>query len=80
MNQESGGHCNGVICLFCRICTRLPDGLKASKGWRRVMIVRCQVCGKEAPYHATEISEIKKRSICAGSVPPAIERQLIRTT
>jgi hypothetical protein len=79
MNQELGGHCNGVVCLFCRMFTRLPDGLKASEGWRRVIIVRCQVCGKEAPYHATEIIEFEERSIGANSLAPAIERQLVPT-
>jgi hypothetical protein len=75
MNQESGEHSNGVVCLFCRVCTRLPAGLRASKGWRRVVIVRCQLCGKEAPYHATEIIEFQERPISAHSLALPIERQ-----
>ena len=75
MNQESGEHSNGVVCLFCRICTRLPAGLRASEGWRHVVIVRCQLCGKEAPYHATEIIDFEERPISAHSLAPANERQ-----
>ena len=77
MNQESAEHSNGVVCLFCRVCTRLPAGLRASEGWRRVVIVRCQVCGKEAPYHASEIIEFEERSIAAHCLAPARERSLL---
>jgi hypothetical protein len=76
MNQEPETICSGVICLFCGICTRLPAGLRASEGWRRVVIVHCQVCGKEAPYHATELIQFEERSISANSLAPASERQL----
>ena len=72
MNQESREHSNGVVCLFCRVCTRLPAGLRASEGWRRVVIVRCQACGKEAPYHASEIIDFEERPISAHSLAPLL--------
>jgi hypothetical protein len=69
MNQESGTrHRSGVVCLFCRIPTPLPAGPRASAHGVRVLIIRCQVCGKEAPYQASKIIEFEERPICAKSM------------
>jgi translation initiation factor 2 beta subunit (eIF-2beta)/eIF-5 len=56
MNQDSEKrHRSGVACLFCGRRTPLPT----SEG-RRVLIIRCRVCGKEAPYEASRITEFQE--------------------
>jgi hypothetical protein len=46
-----------VICIFCGLATPVPVSsprARASHGARKtsgILIVRCDVCGKEAPYH-----------------------------
>jgi hypothetical protein len=49
-----------VTCIFCGLPTPVPasgPSKFASQGPRHVWIVRCKVCGKEAPYRACDISE-----------------------
>jgi ribosomal protein S14 len=49
-----------VTCIFCGRPTPVPasDPSKfASHVPRRISIVRCKVCGKEAPYRACDIFE-----------------------
>ena len=50
-----------VTCIFCGLPTPVPawgpSGL-ASHAPRRISIVRCMVCGKEAPYRACDTFEL----------------------
>ena len=54
---------SGVVCIFCGLPTPVQtsrEGTVATNVPRnnhRVSIVRCDVCGKEAPYPANEITE-----------------------
>jgi hypothetical protein len=54
----------GVVCIFCGLPTPVRtrrDGISATHlPCPRVAIVRCEVCGKEAPYVAHEILEFGK--------------------
>jgi hypothetical protein len=47
-----------VTCIFCGRATPVPalgPSKFASAGPRRISLVRCKVCGKEAPYRACDI-------------------------
>jgi hypothetical protein len=66
MIEELEQDLTGVICLYCGVHTPLP--VSASRGLSTdaiamsnppLSIVRCQVCGKEAPYLADEIVVFK---------------------
>jgi hypothetical protein len=49
-----------VACIFCGLPTPLPasgPGGSASHVAPRISIVRCLVCGKEAPYRACDVFE-----------------------
>jgi hypothetical protein len=50
-----------VACIFCGLPTPLPargrNGF-ASHVPRRISIVRCLVCGKEAPYRTCDTFEV----------------------
>jgi len=56
---------SGVVCIFCGLPTPArasSEGAFATHAPRprpntRVSLVRCEVCGKEALYHAEEITE-----------------------
>lgn len=63
---------SGVVCMFCGRRTPLPEmtGPKTSGG-RRVMILRCHVCGKEAPYQASEMFEFQEEARSAKSATSA---------
>lgn len=50
-HPDAAAH-NGVVCIFCGLLT--PVQVAAD---HRVSIVRCGICGKEAPYLAQEITE-----------------------
>jgi hypothetical protein len=45
-----------VTCIFCGLPTPLPDcpSKFASHVPRHIFIVRCKLCGKEAPYRARD--------------------------
>ena len=61
MNQETKKlQQSGVVCLFCGRSTPLPEaaGPRTSEE-RRGVIIRCRVCGKEAPYKAEEIIDLE---------------------
>lgn len=53
----------GVTCIFCGLPTPVravalkPHATDLSTPVRHVSIVRCEVCGKEAPYLSHEVSE-----------------------
>ena len=59
---ETATH-SGVVCIFCGLptpvqtCHKDTGTTSTSRDNRRVSIVRCEVCGKEAPYRADEITE-----------------------
>jgi hypothetical protein len=61
-HPETATH-SGVVCIFCGLPTPVQtsgEGTSAThapRPNRRVSIVRCEVCGKEAPYPAHEITE-----------------------
>jgi hypothetical protein len=61
-HPETATH-NGVVCIFCGLPTPVQtsgEGTSAThspRPNRRVSIVRCETCGKEAPYPAHEITE-----------------------
>lgn len=54
---------SSVVCIFCGLPTptrAASEGTFATHAPRpntRVSLVRCEVCGKEALYHAEEITE-----------------------
>jgi hypothetical protein len=54
---------SGVVCIFCGLPTPVQTAREGTFTTdvfqldRRVSIVRCEVCGKEAPYPAYEITE-----------------------
>jgi hypothetical protein len=54
---------SGVVCIFCGLPTPVQTAREGTfttdvfRLDRRVSLVRCEVCGKEAPYLAYEIAE-----------------------
>lgn len=49
-----------VTCVFCGLPTPVPalgSSTIASHVPRHIWIIRCEVCGKEAPYRACDIFE-----------------------
>jgi hypothetical protein len=51
---------NEVACIYCGLPTPVPvsgSGQLASHATPRTSIIRCEVCGKEAPYRARDIVE-----------------------
>ncbi len=54
---------NGVVCIFCGLPTPVQTSREgaattnATRSNHRVSIIRCEICGKEAPYPAHEIAE-----------------------
>ena len=56
MNQIAGRkNRQAVVCLFCGLLTPVPDNRLAHDP--RLSIIRCHVCGKEAPYPANNITD-----------------------
>jgi hypothetical protein len=62
MTFEPASTLQGVICIFCSTRTPLhtsfsdkKTSLVLAKSKPRLSLVRCQYCGKEAPYPAIEI-------------------------
>ena len=59
---------SGVVCIFCGLPTPVrasSEGTFATHLRRpstRVSLVRCEVCGKEALYHAEEVTEFEGNS------------------
>lgn len=61
-DPEETAH-SGVTCIFCGLPT--PAHAPAKKTFeayppqpsRRVSLVRCEICGKEAPYLSSEVTE-----------------------
>jgi hypothetical protein len=54
MSQTAGPrNRRAVVCLFCGLHTPAPENRSVDDP--RVSIIRCQRCGKEAPYPAGEI-------------------------
>ena|ERR1700733_11353136 len=53
-------HLSGVVCLFCGRGNALPEAGREDAEERRIVIVRCQVCGKEAPYQADQIIALEQ--------------------
>ncbi len=51
---------DGVVCLFCGRGNALPEAGPRNSEGRRLVIVRCQVCGKEAPYPAEQIVPLEE--------------------
>jgi len=47
--------CKGVTCMFCGLPTPLPPSVPSKLS--HISIVRCKLCGKEAPYRACDIIE-----------------------
>jgi hypothetical protein len=56
MNQTAGPkNRRAVVCLFCGLLTPVPENRLADDP--RVSLIRCQRCGKEAPYPADKITD-----------------------
>ena len=54
-----------VTCIFCGLPTPVPSPgptLFASYVPRHISIIRCKLCGKEAPYRASDIFEFSETS------------------
>jgi hypothetical protein len=50
-----------VTCIFCGLPTPVPASSPskfASHVPRHISIVRCELCGKEAPYRARDIFDV----------------------
>jgi len=47
---------NSVVCLFCGLDTPAPENRFVDDP--RVFIIRCQRCGKEAPYSAKDAQDL----------------------
>ena len=59
-----------VTCIFCGLPTPVPtsgDSRLSSHVSPRISIVRCNVCGKEAPYRACDIFEFGEMLGARGS-------------
>lgn len=67
VSQDSESITHGVTCIFCGLPTPVHTSSQKSLGGYypeasgRVTLVRCEVCGKEAPYLAHEIGEFVER-------------------
>jgi hypothetical protein len=62
-----------VKCIFCGLPTTVPVlGLSTlpNRFPSHISIVRCQLCGKEAPYRNCDISEVSKK--CEAQDHPAM--------
>ena len=61
-HADTAAH-SGVVCIFCGLPTPVQtcgEGTSATlppRPNRRLSIIRCEICGKEAPYLAHEITE-----------------------
>jgi transcription elongation factor Elf1 len=60
MTQQSRNGNARVVCLFCGARTFVPasatrDVVNQLDSGPGISIIRCHVCGKEAPYSASEI-------------------------
>ena len=70
---ETATH-RGVMCIFCGLPTPVQESHEgtaptdAPRRNRRVSIVRCEVCGKEAQYRSYEISELEGELPAASSI------------
>ncbi len=55
MNKTLNTETKGVVCLFCGVQTPVANNFDRStpKG-HRASIIRCECCGKEAPYYPSE--------------------------
>ena len=57
-----------VTCIFCGLPTPVPARGTSKVGSllpRHISIIRCEVCGKEAPYPTSdfiELSEMRRRA------------------
>jgi hypothetical protein len=54
-----------VTCIYCGLPTPVPASSPskfASHVPRRIFIVRCKLCGKEAPYRARDTCEVGEMS------------------
>ena len=62
--ESSGAALKGVTCLFCGARTPIPTSTDIETGREfdhsssRYCIVRCSLCGKEAPYLSSELLDI----------------------
>jgi hypothetical protein len=53
-----------VTCIFCGLPTPVPASDPSKFGSHvpsRISIVRCNICGKEAPYRACDIFEFGEK-------------------
>jgi hypothetical protein len=60
MTQQSRNENARVVCLFCGARTFVPawatrDIVSQPESGPGIAIIRCHVCGKEAPYSTSEI-------------------------
>jgi hypothetical protein len=59
----------GVVCLHCGIQTPIPNSMSRGSSTnvfatprRKISLIRCAGCGKEAPYLAEEIVVLERFS------------------
>jgi len=61
-------HLSGVTCIFCGLPTPVHasvqrgTGTNPSQPTRHISLVRCEICGKEAPYLSCEVAEFAEVS------------------
>ena len=61
VSQNSEAITQEVTCIFCGLQTPIPAssaGKFASHLPRHLAIVRCEVCGKEAPYRTCDFLDL----------------------
>ncbi len=53
-----------VVCLFCGLQTPVgPDWIAHAS---RASIIRCESCGKEAPYYPSEVIQMDRKARAVG--------------
>jgi hypothetical protein len=66
LKLHNGKDCRGVVCLFCGSHAPLPRPSRTQRNdaddagqEALVALVRCRLCGKEAPYGPQEIVDFR---------------------
>lgn len=73
MKQRARGESAGVVCLHGGILTPMPERTRSYSGGAvahrpQFFVIRCEECGREAPYLADQIvtlERVKYAAACA---------------
>jgi hypothetical protein len=61
--QDSGHRAIGVVCLHCGASIPLAGPAHGACLTKRVRLVWCHICGREAPYRPEDVVDIQVRSM-----------------